>query len=55
MTRWNMNSREGRQVRVNALDLLGVLASEPILPEFWQGYPNMVVDLSLSDETVVFI
>ncbi len=32
---------EGRHVRL-----------EPLLPEFWQLYPNIIIDLSLSDEIV---
>lgn len=42
----------GGTVRVNASVPFGVLALEPLLPEFWQAYPNIVVDLSLSDEIV---
>lgn len=42
----------GGQVRVNVSVALGVLGLEPILPEFWKAYPNIVVDLSLSDEIV---
>lgn len=42
----------GGTVRVNASVAFGVLALEPVLPEFWQAYPNIVVDLSLSDEMV---
>lgn len=39
-------------VRVNASVAFGVLAIEPLLPEFWQSYPGIIVDLSLSDEIV---
>ncbi|MFC3207408.1 MAG: LysR family transcriptional regulator [Mesorhizobium sp.] len=39
-------------VRVNISVALGVLGLEPLLPEFWRLYPNVVVDLSLSDEIV---
>lgn len=39
-------------VRVNASVGLGVLALEPLLPAFWEAYPNIGVDLSLSDEIV---
>ncbi|MFD1942134.1 LysR family transcriptional regulator [Paradevosia shaoguanensis] len=39
-------------VRVNVSVAIGVLALEPILPEFWRLYPNVVIDLSLSDEIV---
>lgn len=39
-------------VRVNVSVGLGVLALEPLLPAFWEAYPNIGVDLSLSDEIV---
>lgn len=42
----------GGTVRVNVSVAIGVLGLEPILPEFWRAYPNIVVDLSLSDEMV---
>lgn len=42
----------GGTVRVNASVAFGVLAVEPLLPAFWQEHPNIVVDLSLSDEIV---
>jgi len=42
----------GGTVRVNASVAFGVLAVEPELPAFWQAYPNIVLDLSLSDEIV---
>lgn len=42
----------GGAVRVNASVAFGVLAVEPELPAFWQTYPNIVIDLSLSDEMV---
>jgi DNA-binding transcriptional LysR family regulator len=42
----------GGSVRVNASVAFGVLAVEPQLPAFWLAYPNIVVDLSLSDEIV---
>lgn len=42
----------GGTVRVNASVAFGVLAVEPVLPAFWQVFPNIVVDLSLSDEIV---
>jgi len=49
-------SAEGRQtggiVRVNASVSFGTRALEPLLPEFWRSYPNVIVDLSLSDEIV---
>jgi DNA-binding transcriptional LysR family regulator len=46
----------GRQtggiVRVSASVSFGTRAIEPLLPAFWEAYPNIVVDLSLSDEIV---
>lgn len=42
----------GGSVRVSASVALGVLGLEPILPAFWQAFPNIVVDVSLSDEVV---
>lgn len=42
----------GGTVRVNASVALGTLGLEPLLPAFWCAYPNIVVDLSLSDELV---
>ncbi|SEQ09158.1 transcriptional regulator, LysR family [Devosia sp. YR412] len=39
-------------VRVNASVGFGVHGVEPLLPAFWQAHPNIVVDLSLSDEIV---
>jgi DNA-binding transcriptional LysR family regulator len=42
----------GGTVRVNASVAFGVLGLEPLLPAFWQAHPNIVVDLSLSDEIV---
>lgn len=42
----------GGTVRVNASVAFGVLAVEPELPAFWRAYPNIVIDLSLSDEIV---
>ncbi|WP_176085908.1 LysR family transcriptional regulator [Martelella sp. HB161492] len=42
----------GGTVRVNASVGLGTVALEPLLPGFWQAYPNIAVDLSLSDEIV---
>lgn len=45
-------ARTGGTVRVNASVGLGVQGLEPLLPAFWEAYPNIVVDLSLSDEIV---
>lgn len=46
----------GRQtsgtVRINASVAFGTLVLEPQLPSFWRAYPNIVIDLSLSDEIV---
>ncbi|CCA90742.1 LysR family transcriptional regulator [Novosphingobium sp. PP1Y] len=42
----------GGTVRVNASVAFGVLGIEPHLPDFWRTYPNVVIDLSLSDEIV---
>ena len=42
----------GGTVRVNASVAFGVLGLEPLLPAFWQAHPNIIVDLSLSDEIV---
>lgn len=45
-------ARMGGTVRVNASVGFGMVAIEPLLPEFWSAYPNIAVDLSLSDEIV---
>ncbi|GBQ89969.1 LysR family transcriptional regulator [Gluconobacter albidus] len=37
-------------IRINASVAFGALMVEPLLPEFWATYPDIVVDLSLSDE-----
>jgi DNA-binding transcriptional LysR family regulator len=37
-------------VRVNASVAFGTIAVEPLLPPFWEAHPNIIVDLSLSDE-----
>ena len=42
----------GGIIRLNASVALGTLGLEPLLFDFWQAYPNIVVDLSLSDEIV---
>ncbi|GGE49598.1 transcriptional regulator [Agaricicola taiwanensis] len=39
-------------VRVSASVGFGMMAIEPLLPEFWAAYPNVALDLSLSDEIV---
>lgn len=42
----------GGVVRVTASVGFGMVAVEPLLPAFWEAYPDIVVDLSLSDEIV---
>ncbi|WP_019644354.1 LysR family transcriptional regulator [Novispirillum itersonii] len=42
----------GGTVRVTASVGFGMVAVEPLLPAFWQAYPDIVVDLSLSDEII---
>lgn len=37
-------------VRISASVAFGTIALEPLLPQFWQMHPGIVVDLSLSDE-----
>lgn len=39
-------------VRVSASVGFGMVAVEPLLPTFWAAHPEIVVDLSLSDEIV---
>lgn len=39
-------------VRVSSSVTFGTAALEPILPAFWEAYPKIIVDLSLSDEVV---
>ncbi|WP_421368057.1 LysR family transcriptional regulator [Agrobacterium tumefaciens] len=39
-------------IRVNASVAFGVLGLEPVLLALWEAHPNIVVDLSLSDEMV---
>lgn len=39
-------------VRVSASVGLGIIAIEPLLPAFWQKFPNIALDLSISDEIV---
>jgi DNA-binding transcriptional LysR family regulator len=45
-------SSAGGTVRVNVSVALGILGLEPLLPAFWEAHPNILVDLSLSDEIV---
>ena len=37
-------------VCINASVAFGTIGIEPLLPVFWEAHPNIVVDLSLSDE-----
>lgn len=39
-------------VRITSSVSFGTTAVEPILPAFFEAYPNVIVDLSLSDEVV---
>jgi DNA-binding transcriptional LysR family regulator len=39
-------------IRVSSSVTFGTAALEPILPAFWQAYPRITIDLSLSDEVV---
>lgn len=42
----------GGTIRVNASVAFGIFGLEPLLPAFWEMHPNIVVDISLSDEIV---
>ncbi|MBK4217390.1 LysR family transcriptional regulator [Paracoccus caeni] len=39
-------------VRVSSSVGFGIVAVEPLLPAFWEAHPNIVIDLSLSDEVI---
>lgn len=39
-------------VRVNTSVAFGAIALEPLLPDFWKAYPNIIIDLSLSEEKI---
>ncbi|PKA39994.1 LysR family transcriptional regulator [Rhizobium sullae] len=39
-------------IRVNASVAFGTFGIEPLLQEFWEQHPNIVVNLSLSDEII---
>lgn len=39
-------------VRVSASVGLGMVAIQPLLPEFWRQFPNIALDLSISDEVI---
>lgn len=45
-------SKAGGTVKVNASVGFGTIALVPLLPDLWVTHPNIVVDLSLSDEMV---
>ncbi|MBB4371024.1 DNA-binding transcriptional LysR family regulator [Bradyrhizobium sp. cir1] len=42
----------GGTIRVNATVSFGILGLEPLFPAFWEAHPDIVIDLSLSDEIV---
>ncbi|MBQ8105767.1 MAG: LysR family transcriptional regulator [Afipia sp.] len=42
----------GGTIRINTTVAFGILGLEPLLPAFWQAHPDIVVDISLSDEMV---
>ncbi|PZQ52285.1 MAG: LysR family transcriptional regulator [Rhodovulum sulfidophilum] len=42
----------GGTVRVSASVGFGIFGLQPLLAAFWQAHPNIIVDLSLSDEIV---
>ncbi|WP_448044984.1 LysR family transcriptional regulator [Bradyrhizobium liaoningense] len=42
----------GGTIRINTTISFGILGLEPLLPAFWKDHPDIVVDLSLSDEVV---
>jgi DNA-binding transcriptional LysR family regulator len=42
----------GGTIRVNTTVSFGILGLEPLLPAFWEAHPDIVVDISLSDEIV---
>ncbi len=45
-------ARSGGTVRVSASVGFGLCGLQPLLPAFWAAYPNITIDLSLSDEIV---
>tara|TARA_R110000737_G_scaffold217300_1_gene233809 strand:+ start:662 stop:1573 length:912 start_codon:yes stop_codon:yes gene_type:complete len=45
-------ARVGGTLRVSASVGFGIVGVEPLLPAFWAEFPNITVDLSLSDEIV---
>jgi DNA-binding transcriptional LysR family regulator len=42
----------GGTIRVNTTISFGILGLEPLLPAFWRAHPEIVIDISLSDEVV---
>lgn len=46
----NGTTKPSGTVRVNASVAFGTLGLEPFLPAFWETYPDIAIDLSLSDE-----
>lgn len=46
------SASSGGQVRVTASVGFGIYGLQPLLPAFWAEYPNISIDLSLSDEIV---
>ncbi|WP_229197913.1 LysR family transcriptional regulator [Bradyrhizobium acaciae] len=42
----------GGTIRVNTTISFGILGLEPLLPAFWKAHPEIVIDISLSDEVV---
>jgi DNA-binding transcriptional LysR family regulator len=42
----------GGTIRVNTSISFGILGLEPLLPAFWEAHPEIVIDISLSDEVV---
>jgi DNA-binding transcriptional LysR family regulator len=39
-------------IRVSSSVTFGTAALEPVLPAFWEAYPKIIIDLSLSDEVI---
>jgi DNA-binding transcriptional LysR family regulator len=42
----------GGTIRINTTISFGILGLEPLLPAFWKAHPEIVIDISLSDEVV---
>jgi DNA-binding transcriptional LysR family regulator len=45
-------SAAGGTIRVNSTVAFGLLGVESLLPAFWEAHPDIVVDISLSDEII---